>query len=858
MTLANGAFNVYVGEGASTSITSGTVRNLVLINNVTITTASVVTVLKSVYAWGGSLITQNLTGLTLNMTGIDYYTYDFNYRVSVVNFTTASAHWTLTNVYATTGNFTGGFSTYDYGNLNIVGVLTYGGSQANHYFIYARAASATYNGTNFAACTYDDFQLTGAHTIGGTDTTHTMNYVRAASGSYTGTGTFNYYDVGFTGLLTASGTGSTHNLTLVTAASITLSGTTVNYALTNCTATTTITLSGASSYYTITYVRTGNLVLSGSGAQYYSYDVVATNTTSGVNLTLGNLVLYQDLTAAAFLCTGASARSINFGNYNIITSGVGVWNLATTTGLTTSTTGGGAYLQGSGTVSLGTLDQNNAINITLLINAAFTTGTMRNFVNSLGYLNNAYYPTGTPTLTIYGNVILSNNPGFALGQTDFSPYWSAIPIIMGRPDGGAQTLQTATDTPWGPALLTLGSLTINQPNTIQLTYPTGATTFVHTNGTLDLTSYSLNVKTSYTVTNNANAKYISFGANDIIIAATTGTPWSATDSNYLTCSGTGQVTIRGGTVVNGSTSRKYADQPNFYLQENATAYTLTSPFTTRNLTINNYTPTASFIFYIGGNLVWTFSATGIPSTVTFTFNSSPAATISTNTTSFALPLVTVNDKTLTAASNILFTDMVVNSGFASAGYTMNVSTLLTVNSAGSITCGASTWNMLGSGASTGWNMISGATIDAGTSTIAFSGAGEKYAAFGSGQTVNQLTNSGTFTPSSGGDGTNWLNLTTATTVRTLTNTVTPAGFKFTATPTVGNLSITGVSGSPAYLQGNLTNNGVYLQNIPYVSLLNSSTTGGAGWYLGYTAVDNGGSTGWHFINSSAFSGMAFF
>lgn len=856
LTLAQGAFNVFIGNNASTTVTSGTVRNLILRDNVVLTTASVVTVLETVYAWGGSLVGQTLTGLTLNMTGTDYYTYDFNYRVSVVNFTTGG-HWTLANVYATTGNFTGSTPNYDYVNVNIVGVLTYGGNQGNHDFTYARAASATFNGTNFGNCTYTDFQLTGAHTIGGADTTHNLNYVRAASGSYTGTGTFNYTNVGFTGLLTANGGGSTQHLTLVTAGSITLNGAIVNYDLTNCTATTTITLSG-NSYYTLTYVRTGNLVLSGSGAQYYSYDVVATNTTSGVNLTLGNLVLYQDLTAAAFLCSGSSTRSINFGNYNIKTSGVGVWNLTTITGLTTSTSGGGAYLQGSGTVTLGTLDQNNAINITLLYNAALTTGTMRNFVNSLGDVNPAYYPTGTPTLTIYGNVILSNNPGFAIGQTDYSPQWSAIPIIMGRPDGSAQTLQTATNTPWGPSLLTIGSLTINQPNTIQLTYPTGATTFVHTNGTLDLTNYALNVKTSYTVTNNANAKYISFGANDIIIDATTGTPWSATDSNYLTCSGTGQVTIRGGTVVNGSTSRKYADQPNFYLQENATAYTLTSPFTSRNLTINNYTPTASFIFYIGGNLVWTFSATGIPSTVSFTFNSSPAATISTSSTSFALPLVTVNDKTLTAASNILFTNMVVNSGFASAGYTMNISTLLTVNSAGAITCGASTWNMLGSGASTGWSAAVGSTIDAGTSTIAFSGAGEKYAAFGSGQTVNQLTNSGTFTPSSGGDGTNWLNLTTDTTVRTLTNTATPAGFKFTATPTVGNLSIAGVSGSLVYLQGNLTNNGVYLQNIPYLSLLNSSTTGGAGWYLGYTAVDNGGSTGWHFINSSAFSGMSFF
>lgn len=1080
MSLANGAFNVFIGDGNNSTITSGTVRNLVLIDNVTLSTASVVTVLMTVYAWGGSLTTYNLTGLTLNMTGIDYYTYDFNYRVSVVNFTTASAHWTLTNVYATTGNFTGGFATYAYGNLNIVGVLTYGGSQANHNFIYARAASATYNGTNFAACTYTDFQLTGVHTIGGTDTTHNLNYVRAASGSYTGTGTFNYNDVGFTGLLTASGTGSTHNLTLVTAGSITLSGTTVNYALTNCTVVTAITLSGGSSYYTLTYVRGAcYIILSATNGQYYFYDVVITNTTNGVNQTAGNLVLYQDLNAAAFICNGSLSRSINFGNYNIITSGIGAWNVGSTTGLTTTTTGGGAIITGSGAVSLGTLDQNNAINITLLSVAAFTTGTMRNFTNSLGGTNNAYYPTGAVTLTIYGNVILSNNPGAALGQTSFSSQFSAISFIMGRSDGVTQTLQTSTDTPWGPPILTLGSLTINGSNTIRLTYPTGATTFVHTYGTLDLTSYPLNVTTSYTVTNNANAKYISFGANDIIINATTGTPWNATDSNYLTCSGTGKVTIRGGTVVNGSTSRKYADQPNFYLQENATAYTLTSPFTSRNLTINNYTPTASFIFYIGGNLVWTFSATGIPSTVSFNFNSTPAATISFDSTSFTVPTITINDKILTAATAISFATMTVNSGFNSGGYTMTCGSLVTVNSGGAITCGTSTWNMIGGGASTGWNMVSGATISAGTSNIIFQGSGEKYASFGSSQTVNTITNSaptpysgwsGSFTgagyvtaPNSAtldlgsGDftmeawvyattatgirriaakqvgGTNWifrlnattntvgfeingaavitsvnglslntwyhvaivysrsttinglnvfingnydtsatyagtpgainaitsigayaaisseqfvgyisnyrfvkgtavytlysnftvpteplsriqsaktniaqltgaetvlltlqnstlidnstagaftlstsgttftiiqsgplvvaggnLNISSNTQITNLTSTYNPAGFIFTNTPVVTNLNVAGISGALTTIQGNINSNSTFLKELPYLSISNSVTTGGAGWYTGITGVDNGGNSGWHFIKSSSSSGFVFF
>jgi hypothetical protein len=1068
------AFNVYV---AANCIISGTVRRLLFRTGAAMTSASTVSVLIDVIAID---IPGTLTGLTLNMVATGANTYDFNYRVATVNFTTANSQWALDNVNAQTGNCTGGNSTYIHSNTNIVGTLTYGGSGSNHQLNYVRAASATYSGTSFSICTYADFQVTTTHTIGGTDTTHTLTYVRGTTGSYTGTGTFNYDNVVFTSLLTASGAGSTHNLTLVTAVSITLSGTSANYNLTNCSASTAITLSGNSAYYNVYYVRgTCYILLTATNGWYYFYDVVITNTTNGVNQSAGNLVLYQDLNAAAFICNGSLSRSINFGNYNIITSGTGSWNLSSTTGLTTYTTGGGAIITGSGAVSLGTLDQNNAINITLLSVAAFTTGTMRNFVNSLGDTNNAYYPTGAVTLTIYGNVRLSNNPGYALGQTNFSSQFSAIPFIMGRSDGVTQTLQTATDTPWGPALLTIGSLTINGSNTIQLTYPTGATTFVHTYGTLDLTNYSLNVTTSYTVTNNANAKYISFGVNDIIINATTGTPWNATDSNYLTCSGTGRVTIRGGTVVNGSTSRKYADQPNFYLQENATAYTLTSPLTTRNLTINNYTPTASFIFYIGGNLVWTFSATGIPSTVSFNFNSTPASTMSFSSTSFAAPTITINDKILSAASDILFNTMTVNSVFNSSGYTMTCGTVVTVNSGGAITCGASTWNMIGGGASTGWNMISGATINAGTSNIVFKGSGEKYASFGSSQTVNTITNSaptpysgwgGSFTgagyvtaPNSAtldlgtGDftmeawvyattatgirriaakqngGTNWilrlnattntvgfeingvavitsvtglslntwhhvaivysratpingmnvfingsydtsatyagtpgainaitsigayaaisteqfvgyisnyrfvkgtavytlfstftvpteplsriqsartniaqltgaetvlltlqsptlidnsttgafalstsgttftiiqngplvvaggnLNISSNTQITNLTNTYNPASFIFTNTPVVTNLNITGISGSLVSITGNLNSTSSYMKEIPYVSVLNSVTTGGAGWYTGVTGVDNGGNSGWHFIKSSVVTGFIFF
>ena len=755
-----------------------------------------------------------------------------------------------------------------------------------------------------------DFNCNGVCSVTGTITVYnditgaglssplvTLNFSNSSGGqtrTFSWAGSWNI--VNFT---PGTGTGTIYNITYVRATTINCITASQTYNFGNLAWTTGIvTCSGATSTYSFANLTwtTGNLILSGTSSNYYFGTVVTTGLGIIQMTGTGSTYYMNNAGAVANIATVGditfSNGTIEFGNIgNVIlscrtfTSGSGITRV-----INWSTTYN-SYIQVNGT---GGINISNITNLT-----TNTTDSMAGSTNNCGFkavmtggqsvlgamalASGAFnmYVSGThniPSGSVRNLIILDNTTMTAAAAVSIYQTLIGVNVVTQTLTGlvvtmlatSIQTINfpyaisgatfTGAGASWTIAGIIVTTVVFNgSGSTYYVTGTSTITTLTHTNGTLDLTGSALSIVTSYSISNNTNSKAINFGTNNINIAATTGTPWRSDDSNYLTCTGTGKVVVRGGTVTNGGTTRKYTDQPNFYLQENAAAYTLTSPFTCRDLTINNYTPTASFIFYIGGSLAWTFSGSGIPSTVTFTFNSTPAATISTNSTCFSIPTITVNEKTLSAASNVAFTTMTVNSGFDSAGYAMTCGTILTVNSAGVITCGASTWTMLGSGVSTGWNAVAGSTMNAGTSNIIFSGAGEKYAAFGSAQTVNRLTNAGTFTPSTGGNGTTWLNLTSDAKVTTLANTINPSGFKFTATPTVTNMNIAGISGSLTYIQGNVNSNSVYMKNIPYLSLLNSVTaSGGAGWYAGPNGVNNGVNTGWKFINSVAISGFGSF
>ena len=94
---------------------------------------------------------------------------------------------------------------------------------------------------------------------------------------------------------------------------------------------------------------------------------------------------------------------------------------------------------------------------------------------------------------------------------------------------------------------------------------------------------------------------------------------------------------------------------------------------------------------------------------------------------------------------------------------------------------------------------------------------------------------------------------------TISNSVQPATLKFPAssTQTVTNFSMNGTAGNLVTLNTG-TGTGTFtlskssgLVSVDYLSITNSTATGGAGWYAGTHSTNGGGNTGWFFAAPAA-------
>lgn len=93
----------------------------------------------------------------------------------------------------------------------------------------------------------------------------------------------------------------------------------------------------------------------------------------------------------------------------------------------------------------------------------------------------------------------------------------------------------------------------------------------------------------------------------------------------------------------------------------------------------------------------------------------------------------------------------------------------------------------------------------------------------------------------------------------ISNSVQPATLKFAAsdTQTVSNFSLNGTSGNLVTLNTD-SGSGTFtlskssgLVSVDYLSITNSTATGGAGWFAGTHSTNGGGNTGWIFASPSA-------
>ena len=191
--------------------------------------------------------------------------------------------------------------------------------------------------------------------------------------------------------------------------------------------------------------------------------------------------------------------------------------------------------------------------------------------------------------------------------------------------------------------------------------------------------------------------------------------------------------------------------------------------------------------------------------------------------------------------------------FNTQGY--NVTSLSLSQTAGALTLGATTWTLTGSG--TVLTLGSGTTQSLGTSTFVFTSASSKTATVNA-NSLPSITQSGA--------GLLILTYTGPINIANLTTTVSPTALQFTSSQTAtitGNFTVSGSAGNLVTITSSTDGTAATLSkssgviNSNYLSLKDSTATGGATWYAGSSSTNVSGNTGWIFADVSS-GGMLFF
>lgn len=664
------------------------------------------------------------------------------------------------------------------------------------------------------------------------------------------------------------------NFTTTGSPAITSSGRTFyNVAFTGAGASnTTVTISGANTFNNLSFAspsintvqtaifsanQTINGTLSASGVSEVRRVFLRSNTfgtprtlTLANPTTLSNVDI-RDITAATSAITATSSGGNCGGNTNITfsTPKTVYWNLAGTQNW--SATGWATSSGGSPAAANFPLAQDTAI-----FNNTGAAGTVNGGSFAAWNFGTIDMSARTSAMTLS----FSTNPtghygGFLLGS-GVTLVYSGTMTFTGR--GNTQQI-LSNATPFA------NNITVqNIGGTVQLagavTLGT-AITFILTNGTLDLQSYTLT--TGKFSSDNANARTIAFGTGQITVNGTA-TVWSTSPLTNLTVTGTPTVNVSKNsatatTVTSGSPTEANSISFNF----TTGTYALThNDGAKRNLnftgfagTVNNTGQTiygdlnlGSTATFTAGTTGWVFAATSGSKTITFngktldfpvTFNGvggtwvlQDALTIgSTRILTHTNGTLDLNGKTLTAGSS-----------YTTAAGTKN----LTFNG-GTLVCSAGTATAFNNVAPTNYTTTAGT----GTGTISMTAATAKTFV-GGGSTFNCTLNQG---------GAGALTITGANTFNNITNTVQPATVRFTAgtTSTFNNFNLNGTAGnlitiSSATAATHTLSKASGTVSCDYLSITNSTATGGASWYAGANSTNVSGNTGWIFTAPPAPSG----
>lgn len=428
---------------------------------------------------------------------------------------------------------------------------------------------------------------------------------------------------------------------------------------------------------------------------------VTMGTANGVTLNNGTLDLQSyTLTCGQFTSNVTTTRTIAFGTGNITVIGSGtVWNVATTTGLTTTGTQVVNVSNNTATattVNSGTLNEANAISFN------FTTGTYTlTFLGTTSYTAENVNFTGfsgtwaaITSNTIYGSLTLST------GMTVTAS--GAGTLIFGATSGTKTITSNGKTMGFAVAFSGVGGtwqlqdkMTVSASNTVTLT-----------SGTLDLNGNEL--ATGFFSSSNSNTRALAFGTGLMRVNGAGGTLWQTAITTAMTVTGTPNVIIENATALATTvTSGSPTEANSISFTFNSGTYTLTlTAGTKRNLSFNGFTGTVGNTAQtIYGDL---FLSTGM--------------TLSAGTNAWTLASTSATVRTIRSGGKTM--DFPVT--FNGTGGTWQLTDAMTVGSTRTATLSAGTLDLNNNTLTTGFFSSSAATTRAiafGTGNITLNGAG---------------------------------------------------------------------------------------------------------------------------------------
>lgn len=383
----------------------------------------------------------------------------------------------------------------------------------------------------------------------------------------------------------------------------------------------TITTSGETLDFPIT--------INGANTTVQLQDALTMGAGRTLTLTDGTLDIQSyTLTLGGFSSSNSNTRTIAFGTGKMVFNATGTitaWTTATVTNLTIT---GSKVLEstapasGTKTFTFGAIPEASTLDLTVITGGGAGTVTISGNVNNLVF-QNATYTIGNGATNIFGNFTVSGtSPTFASGANAYT--MSAT--------SGTKTITTSGETLQMPFALSGSGGTFNFQDSLTTT-----SDFTFTNGTANLSSYTLTCRTFNS--SNSNVRTFNFGTGKVVttgsgvgvnaITMTTSTNFAATGTKLI------EVIYNGGTTLNGGTGVTEANtlnvsvipgvgsgSPVIFLGRynnlsldgtNLQINTSSAPVIYGDLTAS---ASINWGFAQGATLAWTFAATSGTKTIT--------------------------------------------------------------------------------------------------------------------------------------------------------------------------------------------------------------------------------------------------